>query len=113
MKEKAIELTDGELAKLIGEGDLPSEGILMKRHYKVLGTYNRGLFRIRTEAEDATQDVCVIALVKLRTCKYVEEGKYLNWLYSIARMNAMGARKKHLFLLLFDDATMDVIDLTD
>jgi RNA polymerase sigma-70 factor (ECF subfamily) len=108
-----IELTDAELAAKIKEGHKPSENVLIDRHYKVLGSYNRDLFRFLPEAEDATQDVCIIAIIKLRDGTYLEDGKYLNWLYSIARVNAMGKRKKKLFFVLFDDETMDIIDITD
>src|ERR1039458_3644155 len=101
MKEtKENELTDALQISKIKEGHKPSENVLIDRHYKVLGSYNRDLFRFLPEVEDATQDVCIIAIIKLRDGTYLEDGKYLNWLYSIARVNAMGKRKKKLFFVL-------------
>ena len=50
MKEtKENELTDAELAAKIKEGHKPSENVLIDRHYKVLGSYNRDLFRFLPE----------------------------------------------------------------
>lgn len=76
--------TDQELVKNYIAGNLNSLEIIIKRHKKRVYGYIFMLVKDHQLAEDLFQDTFVKVIHKLKSGKYNEEGKFLQWVMRIA-----------------------------
>lgn len=67
------------------QGDENSLILLIKRYQKRLFTYILYLVKDRSTAEDIFQDVFLKVIIQLKMKKYIEEGKFYQWLVRITR----------------------------
>ncbi len=84
MKEKSIELTDGELIVLILVGDRRAENLLFERYYAGLLRFNYKLYASEGEAECATIIIMTLLLSKIMDQSYSDEGKCRYWMERVA-----------------------------
>jgi len=78
-------LSDELLVKQYINGDENSLRILINRYQSKLFTYLLYLTRDKNVAEDVFQDVFVKVITTLKSGKYVEEGKFFQWVVRISR----------------------------
>ena len=106
-------IEDGALIVLVRGGDKVAESYLINRHYKSLRAYCRNLYKLKADGDDAAHDVCITILGKFSEGSYVERGKFVDWLHSIAWRNARDKTRSKLIFVLFDDLRLDVMDYTE
>ena len=77
-------LTDEKLVDMYIKGNDNAFDVLMKRHESKIFSYI--LFAVKSQelAEDLFQDVFVKVIVRLRSGKYQENGKFQAWLLRVA-----------------------------
>jgi len=78
-------LTDEVLVKQYINGDENSLRILINRYQSKLFSYLLFLTRDKNVAEDVFQDVFVKVITTLKSGKYIEEGKFFQWVVRISR----------------------------
>lgn len=77
-------VSDKVLIKRFIQGDHKSFEILLQRYEKKIFTNIYFKVRNRKLSEDIFQDVCIKVINSLRTGKYNEEGKFLQWVTQIS-----------------------------
>ncbi len=81
---EALSLNDQELVKSYIAGNHQSLEIIIHRHKKRVFSYIIMLVKDQQLAEDIFQDTFVKVIYKLKSGRYNEEGKFLQWVMRIA-----------------------------
>lgn len=76
--------TDEVLVRLYEEGNDAAFDVLLARHQQKLFAYIISLVRDEDKANDLFQEVFIKAITRIRSHKYVESGRFLQWLMRIA-----------------------------
>lgn len=86
-----METSDEALALAAAGGDRAAFGALVGRHYDRIAALSWRLTGSRAEAEDLTQDICVVLPRKLAGWR--AEAKFTTWLYRVV-VNAAHDRRR-------------------
>ncbi len=81
---ETLACTDQELVNSYIAGNHQSLDIIIRRHKKRVYSYIHMLVKDQQLAEDIFQDTFVKVIHKLKSGKYNEEGKFLQWVMRIA-----------------------------
>lgn len=77
-------LTDKQLVNKYIEGENAAFGVLLSRHQSKVYFYILKITQDKELAEDLFQDTFIKAITSIQQGKYVENGKFLGWIYRIA-----------------------------
>lgn len=83
--QKLAHLTDDKLVQMYANGNSEAFDVLLARHQNRLYTYINQHCNNEQLAEDIFQETFVKAIVTLKNGNYSESGKFVNWLFRIAR----------------------------
>ena len=78
------QLTDYELVKLYQEGNNEAFEVLLLRYKSKVYSYIFLIIRNKELTEDVFQDTFIKAIANIQQGKYIESGKFLGWINSIA-----------------------------
>lgn len=95
-------VTDIELARHVGAGDLDAFAALYARHRRLVYRFARALTGSSDAAQDITQEVFVRLLVDVAGRYDAERGAFTTYLYGVVRNLSRDRIRRHIRLLSID-----------
>ncbi len=90
----AYSLSDKQLVQFYANGSEKALEVLLHRHKRRVFSYLKVILGSRERAQDTFQDVFIKVIDEIKTGRYIEEDKFIHWVFRIAHNMAIMEQRK-------------------
>jgi len=107
------QFSDNELIRAYLHGNVQALNELFNRHYNAIRFQIYALVSDSFIGDDITQDAFLLAIIKIKDGKYIEDGKFIGWLSIVARNVCFDYFKKKRYDLVELEKFHQIPDISD